>query len=52
MASPYWIKTVINKTFFMRFFLSKLTNYPVIGRLVNYLLFAGDDLLLKEIKKG
>lgn len=46
MASPYWFKTLINKTFSQRFFLSKLTHYPVIGRVVDYLLFEGDDILI------
>ena len=46
MASPYWLKFLINKTFSQRFFFSKLTNYPVFGRLVDYLLFDGDDLLI------
>ncbi len=45
MASPYWIRTVINKTFAQRFFLSKLTHYPVIGRLIEHLLFQGDDII-------
>ena len=45
MASPYFIKTLINKTFSGRFFFSKLTHYPVIGRIVDYALFDGDDIL-------
>lgn len=46
MASPYWLKILINKTFSQRFFLSKLTHYPVVGRLVDFLLFDGDDILI------
>ena len=46
MASPFWIKILINKTFSQRFFFSKLTHYHVIGRLVDYLLFDGDDILI------
>jgi len=45
MARPYWIKTLINKTFSGRFFFSKLTHYPVIGRIVDRALFDGDDIL-------
>jgi hypothetical protein len=45
MASPYWIKTLINKTFSGRFFLSKLTHYPFIGRIVDHALFDGDDIM-------
>jgi len=44
MASPYWFRMLINKTFSQRFFLSKLTHYPVIGRLIDYALFDGDDI--------
>lgn len=46
MASPYWLKFLINKTFSQRFFYSKLTHNPVIGKLVDYLLFDGDDILI------
>lgn len=45
MSSPYWIKTLINKTFSGRFFFSKLTNYPVIGSMVDHALFDGDDIM-------
>ncbi len=45
MASPYFIKTIINKTFSQRFFLSKLTRYPVIGRVIEYLLFEDDEVI-------
>jgi Pyruvate/2-oxoacid:ferredoxin oxidoreductase delta subunit len=45
MAGPLWIKTLINKTFSQRFLLSKLTNFPVIGQIVDHLLFKGDDIL-------
>jgi ferredoxin len=44
MASPYWIRALINKTFSGRFFFSKLTHFPIIGRLVDYALFEGDDI--------
>ncbi|MBC2717024.1 MAG: 4Fe-4S binding protein [Desulfobacteraceae bacterium] len=44
MANPYWIKYLINKTFYQRFFWAKLTNYPVIGRIIDYALFNDDDI--------
>jgi ferredoxin len=45
MASPYWIKKLINKTFSQRFFWSKLSNVPGIGRLIEYALFENDDII-------
>ncbi len=45
MASPFWIRTLIKKTFSGRFFFSRLTRYPVLGRVVDHLLFEGDDIL-------
>lgn len=44
MSGPYWMKTLINKTFSGRFFLSELTRYPHVGRMVDKLLFEGDDI--------
>ncbi len=44
MGNPYFIKFLINKTFSQRFFWSKLTRYPFIGRMVDHLLFEGDDI--------
>ncbi len=45
MNGPYWIKTLINKTFFSRFFLARLTRIPPLGRLVERLLFENDDII-------
>ncbi len=45
MTGPYWMKTLINKTFSQRFFWSKLTRHPPFGRMVDKLLFEGDDIL-------
>jgi len=44
MATPYWIKYLINKTFSQRFFWARLTNYPIIGKMIDYALFDGDDI--------
>ncbi|MBW1893421.1 MAG: 4Fe-4S binding protein [Deltaproteobacteria bacterium] len=44
MASPYWIKTLLNKTFSQRFFWARLSNYPIIGRAIEYLLFEDDEI--------
>ena len=45
MASPYFIKTLINKTFSGRFFISRLSRLPVLGRLIEYILFEGDHII-------
>ncbi|MBS3759226.1 MAG: 4Fe-4S binding protein [Desulfobacterales bacterium] len=45
MSSPYWVKSLIKKTFFTRFFLSKLTHYRPIGRIVDQMLFKNDDII-------
>ncbi|WDP85796.1 MAG: 4Fe-4S binding protein [Desulfobacter sp.] len=45
MGSPYFIKTIINKTFSQRFFWSRLSQYPLMGRLIESLLFKGDDII-------
>ena len=45
MANPYGIKTLINRTFAGRFFIAKLSHYPLIGKFLDALLFAGDDLM-------
>ncbi|MBA4367521.1 MAG: 4Fe-4S ferredoxin [Desulfobacterium sp.] len=51
MASPYWIKTVINRTFSQRFFWSKVSNLPVIGRMIEYALFEDDEIIYLPQKK-
>jgi ferredoxin len=45
MGSPYWMKILINKTFSQRFFWSKLSNYPVVGKIIDKLLFEADDII-------
>ncbi|MDA3897136.1 MAG: 4Fe-4S dicluster domain-containing protein [Desulfobacteraceae bacterium] len=44
MGNPYWIKYLINKTFSQRFFWARLTNYPIIGKMIDSALFKGDDI--------
>jgi len=44
MARPVWFVKLIEKTFPSRFVLARLTNWPVIGRLVDRWLFEDDDL--------
>ena len=46
MATPTAVRTLIKKTFSGRFAISRLTRRPVVGKLVEHLLFDGDDLLI------
>jgi len=45
MASPYWVRQLLNKTFSQRFFWAKFSNVPVIGRIIEYALFEDDDII-------
>ena len=45
MGSPYWVKKLLNSTFSQRFFWAKLSNYKGFGRLMEYFLFEGDDII-------
>jgi len=45
MAGPYFMRKLINKTFHQRFCLSRLSRYPLLGRLIEYLLFEDDDII-------
>jgi ferredoxin len=45
MASPYWTRTLINKIFGARFFLSRLTHWRPAGWLIDRLLFRDDDVI-------
>ncbi len=45
MSRPVWLVTLIKRTFPGRFLIGKMTHLPVIGRLINHALFAGDDIV-------
>jgi hypothetical protein len=45
LARPVWFVNLIKKAFPQRFWLARLTNLPLIGELVDWGLFNGDDLL-------
>ena len=45
MSSPFWIRTLINKTFSSRFLLSKLTHFRPIGWIVDQMLFKNDEII-------
>lgn len=45
MARPLWFVKLVKQSFPGRFLLARLTHWPLIGRLVDHLLFDGDDLI-------
>lgn len=45
MGSPKLIVDLIKKIFPERFFFAKLTNFPVVGHMVDFALFRGDDVI-------
>ena len=44
MARPVWFVNLIKKAFPQRFWFARLTNLPLVGELVDWGLFDGDDL--------
>ena len=45
MGRPIWLVNLIMRTFPGRFRLAQLTNGPVIGRAIDWMLFDGDDII-------
>jgi len=45
MARPLWFVNIIKKTFPNISFIAKLTRLPIIGRLIDKLLFEGDNII-------
>jgi ferredoxin len=45
VARPVWLVKLIKATFPNRFLLAQLTRWPVVGPLLDHLLFEGDDLM-------
>ncbi len=45
MGRPVWFVNLLKKIFPSRFTLAKLTNIPVVGSLVDFGLFEGDDII-------
>lgn len=45
MARPLWFVKLLKKTFPNIKFIAKLTNLPILGRIVDYLLFEGDNII-------
>jgi len=45
MARPLWFVKLLKKTFPNVKFIAKLTNLPILGKIFDYLLFRGDDII-------
>ena len=45
MARPMWVIRMIMRAFPQRFFLAKMTNVPLIGDIIDGMLFEGDDII-------
>jgi len=45
MTRPLWFVRLVKESFPGRFLLARLTHQPLIGRIIDYLLFDGDDIL-------
>ncbi|MCP4541640.1 MAG: hypothetical protein GY832_31290 [Chloroflexi bacterium] len=45
MARPLWFVNLLKKVYPSRFRAAQLTNLPIIGRIVDYGLFASDDII-------
>lgn len=45
MSRPVWMTGLIKKTFPNRFLVARLTRWPVVGKLLDRMLFEGDDLV-------
>ncbi|MFX1325126.1 MAG: DUF362 domain-containing protein [Promethearchaeota archaeon] len=45
MARPLWFVKLLKKTFPSVRFIAKLTNLPILGKIFDYLLFKGDDII-------
>jgi ferredoxin len=45
LARPFWFVNLIKRAFPQRFWMARLTNLPVLGDVVDWGLFDGDDLI-------
>ena len=52
MARPVWFVDLIKKVFPQRFLFARLTNLPLVGNAVDYLLFEGDDLYYIPVNRS
>jgi ferredoxin len=45
LAKPLWYVKIIQKTFPKVKFIAKMTNFPIFGKIIDELLFKGDDII-------
>ena len=45
MSRPTWVTNLMKKGFPYRFLLARLTRVPILGKIMDFLLFEGDDIL-------
>ena len=45
MSRPMWLVELIKKSFPGRFLAARATRVPLLGRMIDHLLFEGDDLI-------
>lgn len=45
MSRPVWFTNLLKKGFPYRFFLARLTRVPILGRVMDFLFFEGDDII-------
>ncbi|MBU7016032.1 MAG: 4Fe-4S binding protein [Theionarchaea archaeon] len=45
MSRPVWVTNLLKKGFSYRFFLAQLTRVPILGRIMDFLLFEDDDII-------
>jgi ferredoxin len=45
MSRPLWFVNLVKKSFPTRFALARVTKAPLVGRLIDYALFGGDDII-------
>lgn len=45
MARPLWFVRLLKRTFSQRFFFARLSRMPVLGSMMDHLLFEGDDII-------
>jgi len=45
MARPLWFVKILKKTFPHIIIIAKMTRFPIIGKLIEKMLFEGDDII-------
>ncbi|MFC1849376.1 indolepyruvate ferredoxin oxidoreductase subunit alpha [candidate division CSSED10-310 bacterium] len=45
MARPLWFVSLLKRLFSGRYHMARLTKVPILGKIIDYLLFEGDDII-------